>query len=102
MNEEETINETIDDKTDVEISEDEDVIYETEKNPVIKIAIWFFGTIVGISVILFIIGFIMGWNGIRPPSIDSNVIQNQWDKVTSQTESPQPSSSSELDKVQRG
>lgn len=75
-----------------------DTIYKAER-PFLKIGLWFSGVFVTCCVALFAVGFIMGMSGLRPPSIDGNAIQNQWDKVTGQTQKP-VDDTSELDKVE--
>lgn len=66
-----------------------------KKNPFISILVKFVVSILAFFVILFIIGFIMGSAGIRPPSLEWDVVSNQWDKVTGQDSK---STDSELDK----
>lgn len=77
--------------------ENENIVYKKEK-PFLKIGLWMLGSFVAYCVIVFSIGFIIGLSGSRPPTVDSNAIQNQWYKITGET--PPPDSTTELDKVQ--
>lgn len=78
-------------------SKEEIIIYKKEKNPFVKITLWLVGAIALYCVIVFAIGFIIGLNGLRPPTVDSHAIQNEWNQMTDQT--PPPDNTSELDKV---
>jgi len=87
---------TDDENINNDFHQDENVIYKKEKNPFIKIGLWLVGSITVYCVVLFAVGFIIGLNGLRPPTVDPDAIQNQWYKITG--EQPPTDHSSELDK----
>lgn len=82
-------------KHDNEDDKNVTIIYKKEK-PLLKITLWFIGLVVTAIVLLFISGFIMGLLDIRPPTIDSQIAQNQWDKANGKETTEPPS---ELEKV---
>lgn len=87
---------TADESVNRDVQQEENVIYKKEKNPFIKIGLWLVGSITVYCVVLFAVGFIIGLNGLRPPTVDPDAIQNQWYKITG--EQPPADHSSELDK----
>lgn len=66
--------------------QDVEIIYKKERNPIVKFLLGFLIFVITAYVLLFATGFIMGWMGMRPPSLDNNVIVNQWEKATGQTD----------------
>lgn len=66
--------------------QDVEIIYKKERNPIVKFLLGFLIFVITAYILLFATGFIMGWMGMRPPSLDNNVIINQWEKATGQTD----------------
>lgn len=72
--------------------DDVEIIYKKEMNPILKLFIGFTVFTVIAVIGLFIAGFTMGLMGINPPTIDNNVITNQWEKATGTGEESEPPS----------
>ncbi len=64
------------------VATEEKVVYVQEK-PFLRLLKYTAVTIAVAVVVLFIFGFIVGLTGSRVPSIDSGVIGDQWDRLTS-------------------
>lgn len=91
---------TIPETSEIDTTTTEEENAETEtivvkKNPVLSILIKFTIGFVVFFFTMLIIGFVMGLAGVRPPSLEWDVVNNQWNKVTGQ-ETKDPIS--ELDK----
>lgn len=95
-NELDTADETINDNTPESTDDDVEIIYKKEKNPIVKFLLGFLIFVVIAYIILFITGFVMGWMGINPPTLDNEVLTNQWEKVTGEGDNTEPPS--ELEK----
>ena len=88
---------TTDESKNTSPEQDIEIIYKKEKNPILKFLLGFVIFLVIAYFTLFITGFIMGWMGIHPPTIDNNVFVNQWEKATGNEQNEQNEPSSELE-----
>lgn len=79
-----THNENVEDKKDEDedvLVEEENVIYKKDKPLLTLVRNLVISILVAVS-LLFFVGMAMGFLGVRPPSLDSQVLEDQWNKVT--------------------
>lgn len=58
----------------------DDVVIVRKDKTLRRVILGFFGAVIGIFALLFVIGFGMGLSGKRPSHIDSSVVTQQWER----------------------
>lgn len=74
-----------------DVVDDVIIVEESFWQPFLKALKYFVVGVVGVSIMLFLAGLIMGFAGIRPPTIDPNAITNSFESSVP-VESSEPSS----------
>ena len=64
-----------------EVDEAGDQIVYVKERPIRKLLIVTTSIIVGACVFLFVVGFVMALAGVRPPTFDTDIIGDQWDRT---------------------